>query len=310
MYTAQHFLILETGRLSDPHAKISSNRVARIFLFLGMCLVMLVLSSARVHASTNISSSTTEHWAWNDLIGWIDFYNTNSITVSSQKLTGYASSSAGDISLNCASTRIGNVCGTSNYSVRNDGSGNLSGWGWNDQYGWISFDCHNVTSSDCLTSNYQTWINSTNGVFNNYAWNDIVGWISFNCANHGCGFQYSVITSWIATTTFGYLDSTIFDTGVASGAQFNSVLWHGNQPLGTSVGLQLATSNSSSGPWLYAGSDGTSNTYYTAGADISTPLGYAMHNNFRYFRYRVTLTSNTSGTLSARVDDVVINWSP
>ncbi len=282
----------------------------RVSVFLGICFAVLVLTSVRAHASTNINATTTEHWAWNDLIGWIDFYNTNSIVVSSQKLTGYASSSAGDISLDCGSTRIGSVCGTSNYSVINDGSGNLSGWGWNDQYGWISFDCHNVTSSDCLTSNYQVWINNSNGIFNNYAWNDIIGWISFNCSNHGCGAsQYSVITSWIATSAIGYLDSTTFDTGVP-GAQFNSVLWHGSQPLGTSVRFQLATSNSSSGPWVYEGSDGTSNSYYSTGAGVSLPLSYSAHNDFRYFRYRVTLVSNASGTLSAQVDDVVINWSP
>ncbi|MEK7507859.1 MAG: hypothetical protein AAB602_02120 [Patescibacteria group bacterium] len=290
------FQILKTDSFKNP------------VIFFGACLVIFILSSVRVSASTNINSTTTEHWAWNDLIGWIDFYNTNSITVSSQKLTGYASSSAGDISLDCSTTRVGNICASSNYWVTNDGTGNLSGWGWNDQYGWISFDCHN--NNGCGVSNYQAWINSINGIFNNYAWNDIIGWISFNCSNHGCGSQYSVITSWIATSTVGYLDSTIFDTGIASGAQFNSILWHGSQPPETSVGFQLATSNSSSGPWTYKGSDGTSNTYYTTGADVSIKLHRSAHNNFRYFRYRVKLISNLIGTLSPRVDEIIVNWSP
>ena len=263
-----------------------------------------------VHAATNINSATAEHWTWSDLIGWFDFYNTNSITVSSQKLTGYASSSAGDLSLDCATTRIGNICGTSNYSVTSDGAGNLSSWGWNDVYGWFSFDCHN--NNGCGSSNYEVLINSSNGIFTGYAWNDVIGWISFNCSNYsGCGAsQYSVITNWIASAATGTLDSTTFDTGVASGSQLNSVLWHGSQPAGTAVRFQLATSNASSGPWTFVGSDGTSNSYYATGPDLSLIFGYTPHNNFRYFRYRVLLLSNVNQTLTPRVDDVIVNWSP
>ena len=277
------------------------------------CVVVAIFFSfvqTSVAIGTNINSTTTEHWAWNDLVGWIDFYNTDTVIVTSGKLRGYASSSLGDISFDCSTTRNGNICSQSDYKVLNDGVGNLSGWAWNDQFGWISFDCHNVTSTDCLTSNYQVWINNTNGVFNNYAWNDVVGWISFNCSNHGCGSQYSVITSWVATSTLGFLDSATFDTGVASGSQLNSVLWHGDHPAGTSVRFQFATSNASSGPWTFGGSDGTSNTYYNTSPDVSLYLGYTPHNDARYFRYRATLVSDASQTLSPRVDDVIVNWSP
>lgn len=261
-------------------------------------------------AATNISSTTTDHWAWNDAIGWMDFYNTNSIIVSSQNLTGYASSSAGDISLDCHTTSVGNICLQSNYQVTNDGIGNLSNWGWNDQYGWISFDCHN--NGGCGASNYQVYINGTTGDFNNYAWNDVLGWISFNCVNTGgCGTSnYKVNTSWLATSTVATLDSSIFDTGVGAGAELNSVLWHGNLPAGTSVRFQFATSNASAGPWTYIGTDGTSNTYYSAGPGISLKLSYTPHNNKRYFRYRVFLQSNLNQTLSPRVDDIIVNWSP
>ncbi len=280
-----------------------------ILIFSFISFLNFVFFAGIAGATTNISSSTSAHWAWNDLIGWLDFYNTNTITVSSFGLTGYASSTAGDISLDCHTTRSGNICDTSNYQVTNDGSGNLSGWGWNDTYGWISFDCNN--NSGCGESNYRVYIDA-NGDFQNYAWNDASGWLSFNCANYvGCGSSnYRVTTAWVATSTTATLDSSTYDTGSASGAQLNSVLWHGNLPTGTSVRFQFAVSNSSSGPWSFMGTDGTSNTYYNTGPDASLKLDYSFFNNFRYFRYRISLISDQSQRNSPRVDEVLINWSP
>lgn len=284
------------------------NLIGIFFVILIFGLNLLFLSKI-TEAATNVSASTTSHWAWNDLIGWVDFYNTNTITVGAHSLTGYASSTAGDISLDCHTTRSGNICGTSNYQVTNDGAGNLSGWGWNDNYGWVSFDCNNTSS--CGTSNYRTYIDS-NGNFQNYAWNDAMGWISFNCDNYGgCGSSnYKVLSSWVATSEIATLDSTTYDTGSTKGAQLNSVLWHGTLPSGTAVRFQFAVSNSSSGPWNFMGTDGTANTYYSTGPDSSLGLDYNLFSNMRYFRYRIILSSNLAQTTSPKVDEVLINWSP
>jgi hypothetical protein len=271
---------------------------------------------ADANPGTNISSASGEFWAWGDVIGWMDFHFTHTITVSSQKLTGYASSSVGDISLDCQTTSIGDICGTSDYKVLNDGTGALSGWGWNDTYGWISFCGGQATSSCPGTVAYQVRINGATGVFENdginYAWNDIVGWISFNCANYGgCGTSdYKVVTSWRSSSTSGYLDSSTFDTGVSGGAQINSIVWHGVQPSGSQVNFQIAASNSTSGPWSYLGSNGAGSYYSSLGSGVSIPLDYTFHNNQRYFRYRVTLVANQSNSLSPRVDDIVVHWSP
>jgi len=269
---------------------------------------MIFFGVRRSEAATNISPTTNSHWAWNDLIGWIDFYNTNTITVTSQQLSGYASSSIGDISLDCATTRAGNICVQSNYKVTNDGAGNLSGWGWNDLYGWISFDCANHGACPWP---YRAYIDAS-GNFFNYAWNDVMGWISLNCADVGiCGTSdYRVVTSWIAVATTGSLDSTTFDTGIAGGAAFNSILWHGSQPAGTAVRFQFAASNAPAGPWNFSGPDGTASTSYVVSPDISVKLDPQLYNNQRYFRYRVTLASNQSQTVGPRVDDIIVNWSP
>lgn len=298
-----------------------------IFVVIAFCLLGFCFY---VNASgTNISSLSTQYWAWNDAIGWIDFYDTANITVSSAQLTGYASSSAGYISLDCGTAPNGsggeqNICGTSDYKISNDGSGDLAGWAWNDAYGWISFcgnssgaSTWNGTSWVCPTSpTYQVVINSSTGVFSGWAWNDTIGWISFNCSNTStCGTsEYDVVTSWTApanaTSTTGTLDSQTFDTGVANGAQLNSVTWQGSAPASTTVGFQFAVSNSSSGPWAFTGPDGTAGTTYTGDAGIPIPLTNYPTLEGRYFRYRIILTTNPSGTATPRVQGVVVNWSP
>ncbi len=299
---------------------VPSSRVQFRTILAGFCIGLFVWLGmfAPVHragAATNISATTTEHWAWNDLIGWMNFYSTSNINVGTTQLTGYASSSAGDISLDCATTRIGNICGTSNYKVLNDGVGNLSGWAWNDTYGWISF-CGSASTStaDCpLSVNYRVLIDPATGDFSQYAWNDILGWISFNCGDPGLCVtsNYKVKTSWVATSTSATLDSTTFDTGEANGAQFNYLMWQGSYPVGTLAQFQFATANASSGPWNFKGPAGTANDYY-ASAVPGQPMSieYTLHNNQRYFRYRVTLTSNLAQTASPRIDDVIVGWSP
>ncbi len=279
-------------------------------LIIGVLAIIVGGMFYRAIAATNIDSSN--HWAWNDIIGWIDFYNTNTITVSSRGLTGYASSSAGDISLDCATTRNGNICTQSNYQVTNDGSGDLSGWGWNDTYGWISFDCHN--NNGCGQSSYRVLINPTSGDFSNYAWNDDIGWISFNCSDPGvCGTSnYKVNTSWIAASASGTLISSTFDTGVVGGADINSIVWNGTLPSpanGAEVDFQLAVSQSASGPWNFKGYDGTSATWYSGNPGVAIKVDYVLHDNARYFRYQVRLLSNLSQTASPKVTGINVNWS-
>lgn len=282
-----------------------------LWIACGVVSFLLVISVAR--AATDVDS--TYRYAWNDLIGWMDFYINDTVKVNSQFLKGYASSSVEDISLDCATTSGGNICSQSNYQVTNDGIGNLSGYAWNDQYGWISFDCHN--NNGCGTSNYQVLIDADNGMFSGYAWNDVAGWISFNCANNSeytsnscLVSNYRLQASWVATSAIATLDSSTFDTGVSGGVQINSVLWQGTQPSETQVRFQFATSNSSSGPWTYVGSDGTSNTYYATSPGVSKRVDYTLHSGKRYFRYRVILVSNRMQTTSPTVNEVIINWSP
>ncbi len=285
------------------------NKELKILIFLTTLIFLSFVGIIKVFAATNISS--TYHWAWNDVIGWIDFYYTNNVNVASSQLTGYASSSVGYIALDCATSPNGNICGTSNFKVSNDGSGNLSGWAWNDAIGWISFDSATASSSYV----YQVSVNSATGDFSGWAWNDVVGWISFNCLDtNSCGtsnYKVRSGTEWTGTPLTANLISSIFDTQLNAGVAINTVMWQGSKPSGANVRFQIASANASSGPWLYFGPDGSNTTYYTpTDANIPVQINLAQHNNKRYFRYKVFLESNVTQTASPRIDDIIINWSP
>jgi hypothetical protein len=274
-----------------------------------------VPSSVRA-STTNISATTSQHWAWNDEIGWIDFYSHGDVNLTPTKLAGSASSSVGLISMDCATSPNGNICnaGNGNYYVANNGNGNLSGWAWNDDIGWISFFWGNASanpsstlSSTCLSYGGYCGVSVSGGVFSGWAWNDDIGWIDFNCSNTTgtCGnSQFDVVTTWVPQAATGTLDSQIFDTGVASGAQLNSVTWKGslNGLPASAVGFQFAVSNSTSGPWNFTG------TSYVGLPASPILLGYSL--NGRYFRYRVTLTTDAAQLTTPRIDDVIVNWSP
>ncbi len=103
----------------------------------------------------------------------------------------------------------------------------------------------------------------------------------------------------------GNLTSSIFDTG--SSSNFRQIIWNSaSQPAQTgpkSVRVQIATSNCinagddypdcTTGTWNFVGPDGTSSTYY----DSTNQNINAIHNEKRYFRYKIYLsTLNTSYT--------------
>jgi PKD repeat protein/N-acetylneuraminic acid mutarotase len=89
----------------------------------------------------------------------------------------------------------------------------------------------------------------------------------------------------------GWLESSTMDTGVTF--QYSNISWNpttfapgvGAAP----VKVQLATSNSSSGPWTYVGPDGSPSAYYTkSGQGIGSAPGTG-----HYFRYKVFLSTDT-----------------
>ncbi len=314
------------------------------FIFIVLVALVIVLTvfliftakkaKADSNSGTNISSDASSSMTWSDVSGWWDFHNTHTVLVGSSSLHGYASSSIGDIALNCDSTASGDICLSSNFAVTNaSGSGSLAGCAWNDAIGWISFSCEDYdcdgvkeggSDNICSTSNYQVSIGASgqnsSGTFSGYAWNDVEGWINFNCANNSsCNTSdYKVVTEWAPGVITALLDSSVFDTGITN-AVLTSVSWQGSQPSGTSVDFQIATSTSASGPWTYYGPSSTSDYYGGecptfgisnpgAGADKSICVNKNLNKDFRYVRYRMRLQSDTSQTLTPQINDVVLNF--
>jgi len=79
--------------------------------------------------------------------------------------------------------------------MNNDGNGNLSGYAWSSNAGWINFN----------PSDSQVTIDPATGEFDGYAWAENVGWIHFS--NSGAN-DYGVLTSWRGSSGGG--DNDIF----------------------------------------------------------------------------------------------------
>jgi len=98
-------------------------------------------------------------------------------------------------------------------------SDNISGWAWNSNIGWVSFNCTNDDPA-CGSSNYGVSIDLTSGHFSGYAWSPNVGWISFNeinppdnyafnssCASSNCNGSNN------CTACYNWADSKVYGWG-------------------------------------------------------------------------------------------------
>jgi prepilin-type N-terminal cleavage/methylation domain-containing protein len=94
------------------------------------------------------------------------------------------------------------------------------------------------------------------------------------------------------TSTNSYLESATIDFGTSTIVFKEFSLSPGTQPAATSLRVQLASANASSGPWSYTGPDATSASYYTATSTLST-----QYDGKRFLRYKAFLnTTDTSAT--------------
>jgi len=55
----------------------------------------------------------------------------------------------------------------------------VSGWAWNSNIGWVSFNCLGENPA-CSGTNYGVTVDLNTGHFSGYGWSSNVGWISFN----------------------------------------------------------------------------------------------------------------------------------
>lgn len=195
----------------------------------------VAITSGKVNVtSLNFSSAITQvtvpdnvnHWAWNgDGAGWVDFnppLGHVRFPIGQGELTGYAYIPSLDsyISLNCDTTAS---CASVSYKVTSASDGTLSGYAWNDAYGWISFNCNDagLPAGACTNGgNYKVTIASSTGDFWGWAWSENLGWFSFNSAN----------TELIGTTTAAYKVSASKRAGVpVNGVQVSLSIAYNDQ---------------------------------------------------------------------------------
>jgi hypothetical protein len=105
-----------------------------------------------------------------------------------------------------------------------------------------------------------------------------------------------------STSTIGTLVSDTFDVG-SSTATYYTLHFTGVHPAQTNIQFQIATNNDQA-TWNFVGPDGTASTYYT----VSSQALNALHNNNRYIRYKVYLSTQDQ-TVTPEVDDVTIDWN-
>jgi len=295
---------------------------------IGIISVLLVVSSIHFAYGVNSNIDSINKLAWNDLAGWIDFYvGGDGANVSSLKMSRWGvfeNDPSTYVALHCTALPPSgtNDCSV-DFGVINDGSGNLEGFAWSDEYGWISF-CGGLSTTNCPGAiPYQVTIDIGND-FKGFAWNDILGWISFcgGLSSSTCPgtVDYVVHTTWdrvVNPTSNNYLESVTFDTESDDGFAFNSIYWEGTiTPGSTTVGFQLAVSTSTDfSSAIFQGRDGTVNTVYDASSSgesiiVSNAADADFHPfepGYRYFRYRVYLDKESS--TSPVVTKVAVGWT-
>jgi len=104
----------------------------------------------------------------------------------------------------------------------------------------------------------------------------------------------------------GWLESSIFDTGGAQSSYYNLTWSPANQPVEAgpdSVKFQIAATSSLPATFTYLGPDGKADTYYT----LSDTNINSIHNNQRYLRYKVFLTT-THSAFTPSLSDLSITY--
>jgi len=203
---------------------------------LSFCLLAMISASlifiadqtpaenARAAASDNVHG-----WAWSENAGWISM-NCDNKSCRNAAYSGQQCASDADCGGEASSCFDDCAFRDTNYGVNLDStSGNLTGYGWSDNAGWIYFgqtgngfpeepmhwarlESGTITGwaqivnlgADGwikLSGSWPNGVTVTDNIFSGWAWNNNssgtgIGWINFNCADTdagGCsGHNYSV----------------------------------------------------------------------------------------------------------------------
>ena len=126
-------------------------------------------------SATTISSSTVSNSAWGANIGWINFRGdqTNGAVIGDFFCSGYIyAANAGWISLGNGAPQNGYSYANNSatdFGINHDGIGNLRGYAYGPNIGWVNFETTGNPRVDLQT-----------GRFSGYIWSANAGWISLS----------------------------------------------------------------------------------------------------------------------------------
>ncbi len=174
-------------------------------------------------------------------------------------------------------------------------AGNVSGYAWSSNVGWISFNCSNTNT--CDTALYGVNISTANGTITGYAWSSNIGWISFNettgCPSGTCGAYvenvpasmtgYKAVKGWAKAVTGGGTNSGGWDGWIKldhnqanpvtysfENKEFRGYAWGGPVTVGW---ISFNSSNTGTTPaYSVVGPGMSSSTLSTLGPVTTAPL--------------------------------------
>ena len=132
--------------------------------------------SAWLHAATTIDAAN--RYAWGANLGWMDWVGdtNNGAAIGDYVCSGFIySANVGWINLGSGSPADGVYYqnnSASDFGVNNDGLGNLSGYAWGANIGWLAFE----------QTYGQPKVNMLTGQMSGYVWSANCGWISLSNA--------------------------------------------------------------------------------------------------------------------------------
>ncbi|MDO8604043.1 MAG: carboxypeptidase-like regulatory domain-containing protein [bacterium] len=153
-----------------------------------LALTLFFFFAVPLLTSAGTIDTTNKYARFLDDNSLVNFGSTNGgVVVNSGNITGYAwSTNFGWINL-----------APTNGGVTNNGSGVLTGYAWGQNTGWINFK----------PTNGGVTIDAS-GNFNGYAWSETKGWLVFSCATDStCGtLSHKVQTNWLPPQCSNVID--------------------------------------------------------------------------------------------------------
>ncbi len=228
-------------------------KLKTIYIFIITIIAITIFGMPVFASNTDGTIDSTYKYAWGENIGWINFGCDNcNVHITDSGLSGYAlSKTIGWIYLD---------------DIVNDGEGNLSGYAWSENGGYIKF---NPTNGGVIINSSGEWTGSALG--------ENIGWIIFdNC-------DYQVKTDWRGQSVRPACNNSFDDDG-------DGLIDYPNDP-----GCDSLTDNNETDP-ASSGGGGLPPGAYNPPTPPSNSFSISIQDNAKYANNRVVTLKLNGGS--------------